>query len=166
MIQRILKRVTDVQLGEAIKDQQEAQVTMTTLEKERLNAYSKQMQHQASETNQESEYLRDKKELESLQTVVPSLEEFLSKIPKHEADYKRYSHALYVKNRTMERLEEKLENTTAYDFLKDLTEYGIQEELVLLFDAYADRIGKWFESGAAGPGSITYNGKTYTSSAQ
>lgn len=160
-----MSRISDEQLKIVLPDQAEAQSTMKQLDLKRAEAASRMMRQYVSDSTEENTFFKDRKEATYLQNQVTGLKKFLEGLHEEDPERDDYSHELYTKNRALTKLQKKLNDTSAFDFLQDLTKFAYHEELVELYDAIADRIGKWFEAGNAGPGTITYNGKTYTSSA-
>ena len=137
------------------------QEVIQDLDIERRRKMSTLYSYEHSQTARIDRKEETQESLEMKQAEVPMLISAVNSAtnPKLKREYESRLHAL---NDDIERLSENLSKNSSSKLLKDTFKYKQTLAGVNEMDAWVDELGQWFETGALGEGSVTYNGKTYT----
>jgi hypothetical protein len=92
---------------------------------------------------------------------IPSLEAALEQAthPQHINETKEKL-ALAIRGR--DRVQKRIKDRDERDLMIERMEHQINRMVAKGFDEWADKLGKWFSTGAVGPGTVTFKDKTYT----
>jgi polyhydroxyalkanoate synthesis regulator phasin len=157
-----LKRVSDDMIRSFELTAADIQECLDSLAHDRAIAVSRKSKQLVNDHEDENAYVVNRKEAKHLTETISKLEFMVQDMTEENPKRKEYSHELYTLSRDLEKVHKSLEKMKLFHYLKDIVDFTEKEERIETYDALAERVGKWFEAGNAGSGTVTYNGKTYT----
>ena len=112
----------------------------------------------------ETAYSLNVREKEIFENDLEAFRLALQKLTPDTKDWSSMKHRVYTMERKLESIIEDLKNATPSEMADDVmqtTQYFYTLESI---HQMVDHIGAWFEEGHAGPGTVKFQGKTFTAS--
>jgi predicted nucleic acid-binding Zn-ribbon protein len=119
------------------------------------------LDHQIKENEGEDERVENSKLLQEYNLQIADLENFAKNATSEELR-EEYSNRLFKVKQNKERVLKTLKKNSYNIHHLDSVHYALNKTGIKGIDEWADELGRWFETGALGEGTVTFGEKTYT----
>jgi vacuolar-type H+-ATPase subunit I/STV1 len=115
-------------------------------------------------SREQARFVKKKEMVVHLKDTITSLEQMLAGLEVNKFNQQfveKYTDELKKAKLTLEKVQEQLARRDELDLVPETFEYQMNRMYAAGVDEWVDKLGKWFASGAVGPGMVRFKEKTY-----